>query len=150
MRLRKTLLALLVMSSMLILLSGCSEVSGIYGEHDFRGFDWGNPLYLIEKEEYAMNIYDGDSRLMYWDTFLGYDANITYIFYENNLTHGYVQIESDKELDDVFDGVVSTLSNSYGAPTKSTDSSEEFTTSNGGFIYVSKSGLDCTVLFGKQ
>ena len=97
-----------------------------------------------------MSTYDNDNRLMYWDTFLGYDANITYIFYENNLSHGYVQIESDKELDDVFDGVVSTLSNSYGAPTKSTDISEEFITSNGGFIYVSKSGIDCTVLFGKQ
>ncbi len=131
-----------------LIFTGCKKEPTLFNGNDFRVGNWGDPLYLIEKNESSMITYEGVSRLVYWDQFLGYDANVSYIFYESKLSQGYFEIESDQQTDAVYATVISKLSEMYGAPKVINENSSEFQTDRG-FIYVSKAGINCTVLMGK-
>lgn len=130
-----------------LFLSGCGALnSGVFSTNDFRCASWNDPMYLVQKNEGAMSTYENDSRLMYWDTFLGYDSDITYIFYDKKLTAGYINITDEEDKDAVFKDITSQLSDIYGKPVTKTSASVAFE-NNGELVYVSKDGKTCTVLF---
>ena len=134
--------------ALMLLLVSCKKENSLFNGNDFRIGNWGDPMYLIQKNEGAMSTYDNDNRLMYWDTFLGYDSNITYIFYNKKLVNGFIEIESTDSKDKVYSNVISTLEATYGEPVSKENNATKFKTDNG-FIYVSKSGTNCTVLVGQ-
>lgn len=132
----------------MLFLVGCKKEDTLFNGNDFRVGNWGDPLYLIEKNEGAMITLEGDSRLVYWDSFLGYDANVSYIFYEEKLSNGYFELESSQSTDIVYANVNIKLGEMYGKPIAEDENSTKYKRGNG-YIYVSKAGLNCTVLMGQ-
>lgn len=154
---RRFFALLLCISFTLLMFVGCdipdlptrNTSSTLFSGKDFRTFNWGDPDYLIRKEEGALLTYDSDNRIMYWSTFLGYQANITYIFYENKLSNGYISIDSDESKDNIFKAISSEFKTLYGDPIESTPNSMKFIREDNSTVYLSKDGLQVGVLFSK-
>lgn len=134
----------------LFMLVGCGvkeTASTLLQTDDFRSFKWGDPGYLVRKEETAQIIYEGDERLMYWDKYYGYDSNITYCFNENELNNGYVSIQSDEDKNVTFKKIENELTKEYGEPYDKTKNSMKFNYKDDSVIYLSKDGLQVAVLY---
>lgn len=138
----------------LFMLVGCGveeAANTLLQTDDFRSFKWGEPGYLIRKEETAQIIYEGDGRLMYWDKSFGYDSNITYCFTEfNKLNHGYISIDSDEAKDVTFKNIASELEKLYGEPYEKTDNHYRYSNSDNTTIFLSKDGLDVAILYSQH
>lgn len=146
--------ALICISLTMLMLVGCDlpttkKSNPLFSNHDFRTFDWDEYDYVIRKEEGALLTYDGENRIMYWSTFLGYNANITYCFYENQLNKGYISIDSDDDKENIYKAISSEFTKLYGDPIEKTSNSMKFTCENSSTVYLSKDGREVGILFSK-
>ena len=150
MKARRFFTVICICCSLFMLVScGVEETaSTILKSYDFRNFNWGDPEYLVRKEESAQIIYEGIGRLMYWDKSYGYNSNITYCFSEDNkLNHGYIAIESDEEKEVIFKNIASELENLYGEPYEKKENHYRYLGSDNTTIYLSKDGIKVAILY---
>jgi hypothetical protein len=146
----KKLLSICVIVFAMFIVTGCELTDSFSEKHDFRNFNWGDPDYLIKKEETAQIRYDGDSRLMFWSSYMGYDCDVTYIFSDRGLKQGYIRISSEEDKETTYVTLAQKLTEEYGEPYVKNKISMKFNGDNNTSIYMSKDGESVTLMFSEK
>ena len=115
---RTKVVVLTLMAAMMLLLVGCgASKKGIFGDNDFRNVKWGVDADAVRDSEEDDPFLDTDPIIHYDDqTFEGYDAVISYNFFDGALRKGGVMITADdeEEAQKIYDELNTVLEKGYG------------------------------------
>ena len=115
---RTKVVVLTLMAAMMLLLVGCgASKKGIFGDNDFRNVKWGVDADAVRDSEEDDPFLDTDPIIHYDDqTFEGYDAVISYNFFDGVLRKGGVMMTADdeEEAQKIYDEMNAVLEKGYG------------------------------------